>query len=262
MPIHSERLLVSGQPRARLQNSVGPSLSIYVVPVSTFGRASRRPPDYSDLSAPLSSAKESIATVRLEPRNQSILRHFKAFQDLSRSRIDSPDLALVPFGGGVPELPLDPRDPSHKAVGLYSTKDCPSLGIDLMDLPIAILPDPQRSFGPREPRVTAAAGRRDSGKHTAVLRIDFLDAILCDLKKVLAVKCCSGVSSDIDRAYWLAAGRVECIQFISGRKPNVLTIIGDSVHAVGAGKWSIFAYDFGCCSFHMSTLINWQRRRE
>jgi hypothetical protein len=57
-----------------------------------------------------------------------------------------------------------------------------------MDLPAPMLPHPERPFGPREPRVTAAAGRRDRGEYTAGLRIDLLDAILGDLKQVLAVE--------------------------------------------------------------------------
>ena len=147
------------------------------------------------------------------------------------SRIDPPQLALVTFRSGVPELSVDPSDTGHKTVGLDGAKDRSRVGIDLMDLPVAILPDPERPFGPRKPRVTAAARRRDGGKHTAALRIDFLDAILGDLKQVLAVEGCSGMRSDIDRAHCLPACRIEGIQLISGCKPDVLTIIGDSMHA-------------------------------
>ena len=69
-----------------------------------------------------------------------------------------------------------------------------------MDLPVPILPDPERPFGPGEPRVAAAAGRRDRGEHAAGVRIDLLDAILGDLKQVLAVEGRSGMRGDIDRA--------------------------------------------------------------
>ena len=68
-----------------------------------------------------------------------------------------------------------------------------------MDLPLPILPHPQRSFGPREPRVITAAGRRDGREHTAGLGIDLLDAILGDLKQVLAVEGRSGMRGDINR---------------------------------------------------------------
>ena len=69
-----------------------------------------------------------------------------------------------------------------------------------MDLPVPILPDPERPFGPREPRVSAAAGRRDRGEHTTALWIDLLDAIADDLKQVLAVEGRSCTRRDSDRA--------------------------------------------------------------
>src|SRR4029453_1806611 len=153
--------------------------------------------DAPHLSASSSSAEESIAAIGLEPRNVYSGRQLEPLQDLSRSGIDSPQIALVPFPGGVPELSVDPRDPGDEAVGLDRAKNRPCLGIDLMDLPVPILPDPERPFGPREPRVTAAAGRRDRGEHPAGLRIDLLDAISGDLKQVLAVEGGSRIRDDI-----------------------------------------------------------------
>jgi hypothetical protein len=50
---------------------------------------------------------------------------FKPFQDLSRSRIDAPQIALVTFPGAVPELPVDPGDPGDEAVGLDRAKNRP-----------------------------------------------------------------------------------------------------------------------------------------
>src|SRR5262245_23733726 len=136
-----------------------------------LGAAGRRgdspgPADGSHLPAPSSSAEELIAAIGLEPRHAHSGRHLEPLQNLSRSRIDSPHIALVTFPGAVPELAVDPGDPGDEAVGLDSTKNRACLGIDLMDLPVPLLPHPERPFGPREPRVTAAAGRRDRGEHT------------------------------------------------------------------------------------------------
>ena len=114
-----------------------------------------------------------------------------------------------------------------------------------MDLPVPILPHPERPFGPREPRVTAAAGRRDRGEHTAGLRIDLLDAILGELKQVLAVEGRSCMRGDIDRAQRLPARRIEGVQLVSRRKPDVLTVIRDSMHAVDTRKGSILTDDLG-----------------
>jgi len=75
-------------------------------------------------------------------------------------------------------------------------------------------------------------------------QIDLLDAILGYLKEVLAIKSCSGVRGDIDRAHRLPACGIDCIQFISGSKPDMLTVIGNSVHVIGTWKGTILANDF------------------
>src|SRR5262245_63726288 len=98
-----------------------------------------------------------------------------------------------------------------------------------MDLPVPILSHPERPFGPREPRVSAASGRRDRGEHTAGLRIDLLDAIPGDLIEMPAVESCARVRGDLDRAQRLPAGRIEGGQLVSGRKPDVLTVIRESM---------------------------------
>ncbi len=84
-----------------------------------------------------------------------------------------------------------------------------------MDLPVPILSHPERPFGPREPRVTAAAGRRDRREHTAGLRIDLLDAILGNLKQVLAVEGRSCMRGDINPAQRLPARPIRARPFLS-----------------------------------------------
>ena len=59
--------------------------------------ASLGAPDGPDLPALSSSAEESIAAIGLEPGNPYSGRHFEPLQDLSRSRIDSPQIAFVTF---------------------------------------------------------------------------------------------------------------------------------------------------------------------
>src|SRR6202048_871273 len=99
-----------------------------------------------------------------------------------------------------------------------------------MNLPFPILSHPERPLGPREPRVTAATRRGDRGEHAAGLRIDLLDAILGQLKQVLAVEGRPCMRGDIDRAQRLPALRIEGGQLVSGSKPDVLTVIRDSMH--------------------------------
>src|SRR5262249_37017125 len=126
---------------------------------------------------------------------------------------------------------------------------------DLMDLPAAVLPNPERPFRPREPRVTAAAGRRDRREHAACLRIDLLNAILGDLEQVLAVEGSPCMRGDIDRARRLSTLRVEGAQPASARKPPVLTVKRHAMHVGGAWKRAVLAEDFGRRCFHVSTLI-------
>ena len=128
-----------------------------------------------------------------------------------------------------------------------------------MDLPVPILSHPERPFGPRESRVATAAGCRDRGEHTARFRIDLLNAILGELKQVLAIECRSGMPRDIERAPHFPTHRIERLQGFSRGKPYVLTIIGDAMHVVDAWKGPILANDLGgsgSCFPRRSSLIN------
>src|ERR1035438_1045766 len=101
--------------------------------------ASLGAPDGPDLPALSSSAEEAIAAIGLEPGHTHAGRHIESLQDLSRSGIDSPHIALLTFPGRVPELSVDPRDSGDEAVGFDDAKDRPCFGIDLMDLPAPII---------------------------------------------------------------------------------------------------------------------------
>jgi hypothetical protein len=90
------------------------------------------------------------------------------------------------------------------------------------------------------------AGCRDRGKHTSAFWIDFLDAILGDLKKMLAIKRGSRVRGNVDGACGISTRGIERIQLVPGREPDLLPVIGDSMHAVGASKGTVLAYNFGC----------------
>jgi hypothetical protein len=179
-----------------------------------------------------------LIAIGFEPGHAYAGRHFEPFQDFSGSRIDVPQVALVTFPGAVPQLAVNPRHPGDEAVGLDCAKNRPGVGIDLMDLPLSILPDPKRSFRPCETRVATATGRRDCRKHTAGLRIDLLNAVLGELKQVLAVECRSCMRGDIDRAQRLPACRIEGREFVSSSKPDVLTVLRDSVYVLYTRKGS------------------------
>src|ERR1700686_83197 len=145
----------------------------------------------------------------------------------------------------MPKLSIDPSDPGDEAVGFDGAKNPPCLRIDLMDLPVSILPDPKRTFGPRESRVAAAAGRWDGGEHTASFGIDLLDAILGDLKQVFAIEGRSCMCRDVERAHHLSARGIKGIQLVARCKPDVLTVEANSMHAVSSGERAILLDDFG-----------------
>src|SRR5262249_37498192 len=108
------------------------------------------PADGSHLAAAAAAAEKAIAAVGFAPRHVRARRHLEPFQDLSRSGIDAPHVALVTLPGAVPELSVDPGDPGDEAVGLDGAENRPGPRIDLMNLPLPILPDPERPFGPGE----------------------------------------------------------------------------------------------------------------
>ena len=102
-------------------------------------------------------------------------------------------------------------------------------GIDLVDLPVAILPDPQRPLGPGQARVAPAAGRRDRRQDRAARRIDLEDAVVRDLVEVLAVEGRPGVAGDVERAHALAGRRLEGVQLLAAGEPDQAAVEADAV---------------------------------
>src|SRR5262249_1991983 len=151
--------------------------------------------------------------------------------------IDSPQIALVAFPGAVPKLSIDPGNSGDVAVGLDRAKNSTCLGIKLMHLPVPMLPHPKCPLGPCEAR--GIAGRRDCRQHATGGRIDFLDAILGDLKQVLTIESRSCMRGNINRTQRLAARRVDRVQLISASKPDLLTVKRDSAHVFNTRKGSI-----------------------
>src|SRR5438552_2342554 len=83
----------------------------------------------------------------------------------------------VTFPCAMPEFPVDPRHSRDEAVRLDRAQDRARLGVDLVDLPVAVLPDPERALCPRHARVVTLAGRRKGGDDRSRRGVDFLNAI-------------------------------------------------------------------------------------
>jgi hypothetical protein len=171
--------------------------------------------------------------------------HIEPLKNFSRPRIDSPQVALITVPGGVPELSVDPGNSSDEAVGLDGAKNRACFGIDLMDLSLAILAHPKCPFGPGESRVATAPRSGYRSEDTAGLGIYLLDAILGQLKQVLAIKGSSSVRRNLDHAQLLSARGIESVQLVSRSEPDILAVIGNSMHAVDPGKWTILVDDLG-----------------
>src|SRR5262245_12187029 len=90
----------------RLARGVGGGLGAAAGRGATAGAA-----DSAHLPSVLAATEEPVAAVGLETRHMHARRHHEPLQDLSRSRIDSPHIALVAFPGGVPDLAVHPADP-------------------------------------------------------------------------------------------------------------------------------------------------------
>jgi hypothetical protein len=203
-------------------------------------------PDYSYLPGSGVSAKELVGAIGFKAGNPNPVGHIEPLENFSGLRIDSPQVALVTVPGGVPEFSVDPGNPGNKTVGLDSAKNGTGFGIDLMDLSLAILTDPECPFGPGESRVATAPRGRYRCNDTAGLRIYLLDAILGELKQMLAIEGSASVRRDFDHAQLLSARRIKSVQLVSGREPDVLAVIRHSAHAVDPWKWTILPNDFGC----------------
>jgi len=139
---------------ARFDDTVTRELGEIGIEACRFGCRKRVLPgsaDGSHRATVTASAEEPITAVRLQPRYAHARRHFQRLQNLACSGVDSPQLALVAFPGAVPEFAVDPSDTGDKAVGFDRAENFPGPGVDLMDLAVAILSHPERTFRPREP---------------------------------------------------------------------------------------------------------------
>src|SRR5262249_35650676 len=125
-------------------------------------------------------------------------------------------------------------------------------GVDLVNLALAVMSDPERALGPGKPGVTAAGGRRDGMEHGAGLGIDLVDLALGDLEQMPAVEGGSRLGSDVDGARDLGARGVDGVDPVARSEPDLAPIIGDAADALDAFKGSVLPDDFGHCAFHVS----------
>src|SRR3546814_20514232 len=78
---------------------------------ASFGAA-----DGPHRSAAAAAAEVGVAAIGLEPRYTHARRHVDFLQDLSRLRVDPPQVPLVAFPLAVPEFAVHPGDAGDAAV--------------------------------------------------------------------------------------------------------------------------------------------------
>ena len=154
----------------RERGGVGASARFY------FGRFTARslpspPPPQKKRSPPSDSSPE-----RRRRAACRAAQYFAAVGSMRRSSLSSPSQVACQSSPSTQVTPVTKRFDS------IVRRIAPGLGIDLVDLALAVLPDPQRPFRPGHAR-GAAFGRRDGGDHAAALRVDLLDAVAGDLER-------------------------------------------------------------------------------
>src|SRR5262245_43181766 len=118
--------------------------------MTASGRRSLRTSHGADLSARSAAGIEQVRSVGLESAHASAVRHLQPLQHGAVLGVDAADVALVALPRCVPQFAVDPRHASDETVRFDRALDGARLGIDLQDLAIAVLPDPQAALGPGE----------------------------------------------------------------------------------------------------------------
>ncbi len=180
-----------------------------------------RPMHRSDLAASAAAAEEALAAVGFEARR---CRYPAGISSCSST---SPVCGLIrlsslssPSQVACHSSPSTQVTPVTKRLDSMVRRIAPVLRIDLVDLAVPVLPDPERAFRPGESRVAAAAGGRDRVQHAAGLRIDLLDAVLGDLEQVLAVEGRAGMRGHVERAHGDAAVGIDARSACRRRRPR------------------------------------------
>ena len=194
------------------------------------------PPPQKNVSPPLDSSPDTAM-----PGGMSICS--STSPDL---RIDPAQLAFIGFPGAVPELAVDPGDAGDEAVRLDGAQDRAGLRIDLMDLAVAMLPDPERAFRPGHPGVRRLRASGCVASTRPVVRIDLLDAIPGDLEQVSAVEGGSRMRGDIERAHGLPARRDRSRSACRRSRSRIGAVIADPMHVRDVREGAVFADDI-CC---------------
>ena len=147
--------------------------------------------------------------------------------------------------------------------------------IDLMNLSLAILPDPSVPSAQASPESPPSPGAGIVCS-TRPCGIDLVDALFGDLEQVPAVEGGAGMAANVDRRGRRRRVGIDGAQLVSGGEPDTVTVVGDPVPRPGlpgtghihAGCPQLFRRLSCQCSAPLfripvtETLAAWQRTCE
>src|SRR5687768_17586253 len=117
--------------------------------VVSAARAFRRAAHGAHLAGGPAAGVEKIRAVALEPADVRAGWHLEPLEYRAALGIDVAQLALVAFPRAVPQLAVDEAHAGHEAVRFDRAQNRARARVDLQDLAVAILADPQGALGPR-----------------------------------------------------------------------------------------------------------------
>lgn len=177
--------------------------------------------------------------IGLEARYVRAIREVRPFQHLAALGVDAAQFTLVAFPSAVPELSVEPGHARDEAVGLEGPQDIAVFRVDLIDFALAVVPDPERTFGPGQARVAALAGRWDGGENRTAPGIELVNLGIGDLVDVLAIERRACMAGDAEGALGPSGRGVKAQQVLTCGKPDVLSVVGDAGDLVELGKRTI-----------------------
>ena len=150
----------------------------------------------------------------------------------------------------MPQFAIHPADAGDETVGDDRAQHLAGIGVDPVDLAVAMLADPKRALRPSEAGGTAIARRRDGGDDFTRLAVDAADDGAGDLEQICAVERCAGIRRHLDRADNRAAGGIEGVDPIAAGEPDTRPVERKPVDGLHVWERPIFFEYVGSRTFH------------
>ena len=84
-------------------------------------------------------------------------------------------------------------------------------------------------------------------------RINLLNRLVRNLEKIAPIEGRTRMSWNLNGLRQLSAFRIERLEFVAGGKPDIVSVVGHTMHVGRTWKWTVLALNLG--SLHRSILI-------